>query len=199
MSPSQIQLRHVEREWIVKRTGKRRIVDRDICCAYVDEKTGTKCDWKTTDSVTKGNMTTQQRLEKNILRWVVTSKQPFTVVQDPDFKQIFLSLATHDRSVARCNSLPILAWLTMEFEYRQQVIEFTILAIIGLWLTTEFENWQQVIEFIELQGPHSGENLAATVDPGIGPCSQATESPLLEPMPAIAKPCFLICTADFLH
>lgn len=45
----------------------------------------------------------------------------------------------------------------MEFEYRQQVIEFTILAIIGLWLTTEFENWQQVIEFIELQGPHSGE------------------------------------------
>jgi len=59
----------------------------------------------------------------------------------------------------------------MEFEYRQQVIEFTILAIIGLWLTTEFENWQQVIEFIELQGPHSGENLAATVDPGIGPCS----------------------------
>ncbi|KAN0070131.1 hypothetical protein V8E54_004573 [Elaphomyces granulatus] len=176
MSPSQIQLRHVEREWIVKRTGKRRIVDRDICCAYVDEKTGTKCDWKTTDSVTKENMTTQQRLEKNILRWVVTSKQPFTVVQDPDFKQIFLSLATHDRSVARCNSLPILAWLTMEFEYRQHVIEF-----------------------IELQGPHSGENLAATVDPGIGPCSQATESPLLEPMPAIAKPCFLICTADFLH
>ncbi|KAN0086958.1 hypothetical protein V8E54_000646 [Elaphomyces granulatus] len=75
-------------------TGKRRIVDRDICCAYVDEKTGTKCDWKTTDSVTKENMTTQQRLEKNILRWVVTSKQPFTVVQDPDFKQIFLSLAT---------------------------------------------------------------------------------------------------------
>ena len=74
MSPSQIQLRHctlasrrpalatewvwpyfevttVEHEWIVKRTGKRRIVDRDICCAYVDEKTGTKCDWKTTDSV----------------------------------------------------------------------------------------------------------------------------------------------------
>jgi len=62
----------------------------------------------------------------------------------------------------------------MEFEYRQQVIKFTILAIIGLWLTTEFENWQQVIEFTELQGPHSGENLAATVDPGIGPCSQAT-------------------------
>jgi hypothetical protein len=42
----------------------------------------------------KENITTQQRLEKNILRWVVTSKQPFTVVQDPDFKQIFLSLAT---------------------------------------------------------------------------------------------------------
>ena len=91
----------------------------------------------------------------------------------------------------------------MEFEYWQQVIEFTILAIIGLWLTTEFGNWQQVIEFIELQGPHSGGNLAATVDPGIGPCSQATLLfkilSLLEPMPAIAKPCFLICTTDFLQ
>jgi len=93
----------VEREWIVKRTGKRRIVDRDICCVYVDEKTGTKCDWKTTDSARQTAdqegeydklLTTQQRLEKNILRWVVPSKQPFTVVQDPDFKQIFLSLAT---------------------------------------------------------------------------------------------------------
>ena len=95
----------VEREWIVKRTGKRRIVDRDICCVYVDEKTGTKCDWKTTDSARQTAdqegeydklLTTQQRLEKNILRWVVPSKQPFTVVQDPDFKQIFLSLATDD-------------------------------------------------------------------------------------------------------
>jgi hypothetical protein len=208
----------VEREWIVKRTGKRRIVDRDICCAYVDEKTGTKCDWKTTDSVRqtatsnmknhltkhgilspstnvglsqpsqqkpsiialltkKENITTQQRLEKNILRWVVTSKQPFTVVQDPDFKQIFLDisgvsppfstrytlrlaiedefkkqrlqlkddLSTTCSTIAlsldvwtSSNSLPILAiighWLATEFEYRQQVIEFTILAIIGLWL-----------------------------------------------------------------
>ncbi|KAN0071027.1 hypothetical protein V8E54_011192 [Elaphomyces granulatus] len=110
---------------------------------------------KTTDSArqTADQEGEYNNPEKNILRWVVTSKQPFTVVQDPDFKQIFLSLATHDRSVARCNSLPILAiighWL-MEFEYRQQ---------------------QQVIESTELQGPHSGENLAATVDPGIGPCS----------------------------
>jgi hypothetical protein len=206
----------VEREWIVKRTGKRRIVDRDICCAYVDEKTGTKCDWKTTDSVRqtatsnmknhlakhgilppskivglsqpsqqkpsiialltkKEDMTNQQRLEKNVLRWVVTSKQPFTVVQEPDFKQIFLDisgvsppfstrytlrlaiddefkkqrlrlkddLSTTCSTIAlsldawtSSNSLPILAiighWLTTEFEYRQQVIEFTILAIAGL-------------------------------------------------------------------
>ncbi|KAN0070984.1 Ribonuclease H-like domain containing protein [Elaphomyces granulatus] len=225
----------VEREWIVKRTGKRRIVDRDICCAYVDEKTGTKCDWKTTDSVRqtatsnmknhlakhgilppskivglsqpsqqkpsiialltkKEDMTNQQRLEKNVLRWVVTSKQPFTVVQEPDFKQIFLDisgvsppfstrytlrlaiddefkkqrlrlkddLSTTCSTIAlsldawtSSNSLPILAiighWLTTEFEYRQQ-------------LTTEFEYWQQVIEFTELQGPHSGENLAAAVE-----------------------------------
>jgi hypothetical protein len=40
----------IEREWIVKRTGKRRLFDKDICCAYVDEKTKTRCDWKTTDA-----------------------------------------------------------------------------------------------------------------------------------------------------
>jgi hypothetical protein len=83
----------------------------DICCVYVDEKTGTKCDWK--QQIRRGklltkkeNMTTQQRLDKNILRWVVPSKQPFTVVQDPDFKQIFLSLATIWQLMSSRNSDP---------------------------------------------------------------------------------------------
>jgi len=30
----------VEREWVVKRTGERRLMNRDIRCVYVDEKTG---------------------------------------------------------------------------------------------------------------------------------------------------------------
>jgi hypothetical protein len=40
----------VEREWIVNKTGKRRLTDRDIRCVYVDEITGIRCNWKTADS-----------------------------------------------------------------------------------------------------------------------------------------------------
>jgi hypothetical protein len=39
----------VNREWIVKRTGKRELTDRDIRCAYI-YKTGAQCSWKTSDS-----------------------------------------------------------------------------------------------------------------------------------------------------
>jgi hypothetical protein len=40
----------IDREWVVKKTNKRKLVDRDIRCAYVDDKTGVQCGWKTTDS-----------------------------------------------------------------------------------------------------------------------------------------------------
>jgi hypothetical protein len=39
----------VNREWIVNRTGKRELTDRDIQCAYI-YKTGAQCSWKTSDS-----------------------------------------------------------------------------------------------------------------------------------------------------
>jgi hypothetical protein len=37
----------------------------------------------------KEKLTFQERLEKNLLRWVISSKQPFTVVESPAFRQIF--------------------------------------------------------------------------------------------------------------
>jgi hypothetical protein len=40
----------IDHEWIVKRTGKRKLTDRDIRCIYVDDKTGVRCNWETTDS-----------------------------------------------------------------------------------------------------------------------------------------------------
>jgi hypothetical protein len=36
--------------------------------------------------------------------------------------------------------------------------------VIGHWLTKEFEYRERVLEFTELQGTHSGENLANTVE-----------------------------------
>jgi hypothetical protein len=40
----------IDRGRVVKETNKRKLVDRDILCAYVDVKTGIQCGWKTTDS-----------------------------------------------------------------------------------------------------------------------------------------------------
>ncbi|KAK9428606.1 hypothetical protein V1505DRAFT_332264, partial [Lipomyces doorenjongii] len=37
----------------------------------------------------KENLTFQERLEKNLLRWVISCKQPFTVIESPAFRQIF--------------------------------------------------------------------------------------------------------------
>ncbi|KAK9241594.1 hypothetical protein V1506DRAFT_550285 [Lipomyces tetrasporus] len=38
----------------------------------------------------KQNLTVQQLLEKNLLRWIVTEKQAFTTIESPAFQQIFL-------------------------------------------------------------------------------------------------------------
>jgi hypothetical protein len=40
----------VDREWIVKKANKRKLVDRDIHCKYFDNKAGVQCSWKTADS-----------------------------------------------------------------------------------------------------------------------------------------------------
>lgn len=40
----------VDCPWVIKRTNKRRLVDREICCMHVDKKAGTRCDWHTSDS-----------------------------------------------------------------------------------------------------------------------------------------------------
>ncbi|KAJ8098568.1 hypothetical protein POJ06DRAFT_257381 [Lipomyces tetrasporus] len=37
-------------EWIMRRTNKRRPVDREIRCIHIHEHTGIRCPWKTTDS-----------------------------------------------------------------------------------------------------------------------------------------------------
>ncbi|KAN0079586.1 hypothetical protein V8E54_004800 [Elaphomyces granulatus] len=143
----------VEREWIVERTGRRRIVDRDICCAYVDEKTGTKCDWKTTDSA---RQTSDQEGEyDNPAAPGKEYSPPFTVVQDPDFKQIFLSLATHDRSVARCNSLPVLAIIGhwMKFEYRQQ--NSRNLTAVKIWLPRSILALDLVPKLLSIAGANA--------------------------------------------
>ncbi|KAJ8100173.1 hypothetical protein POJ06DRAFT_255630 [Lipomyces tetrasporus] len=38
------------RPWMMKRTKSKRLTDRDIRCIYIDEQTGIRCNWRTTDS-----------------------------------------------------------------------------------------------------------------------------------------------------
>lgn len=212
----------VSREWVVKRTGKRKITDRDIRCTYTNETTGIKCDWKTTDSARQTatsnmkshlarhgifpptvaapapsqqqsivalltkmeDLTVQQRLEKNILRWVVISKQPFTCVDNLDFKQIFLDIPgvlppfptrytlrqaickefEKQRLTLKSDLATTCSTIALSLDAWTSSNSLPVLAIVGHWLTADFEYRHKVIEFTELQGPHSGENLAATVE-----------------------------------
>src|SRR6266850_4520658 len=51
----------VDRECVLKRTNKRKLTDRDIHCAYVDDKTGIRCGWKSADSL-RQNATSNMRI-----------------------------------------------------------------------------------------------------------------------------------------
>jgi hypothetical protein len=67
----------VDRPWFIKKTNKRRLVDREICCMHVDNKTGICCDWKTSD--TKYNRQHENPLGKawnppSDLQWTASEK-----------------------------------------------------------------------------------------------------------------------------
>ncbi|KAJ5109977.1 hypothetical protein N7532_002622 [Penicillium argentinense] len=73
----------IDRPWVIKRTSKRRLVDREIRCTHVDEKSGTRCDWQTSDSQrqnTTSNMKTH--LAKHGIYCPASSIQPAKKEQD---------------------------------------------------------------------------------------------------------------------
>jgi hypothetical protein len=211
------------RPWIMKRTKSKRLTDRDIRCIYIDERTGIRCNWKTTDSARqtstsnmarhlekhsiyapdsnpgasgakkqpsiatffkgKQNLTVQQLLERNLLRWIVTEKQAFTTIESPAFQQIFcdipgITLPLSSRHTVRQRLVE--DFTTQRLKLREELDStcktialsldiwtsknhLPILGIIGHWLTEDFDYRERVLEFTELRGLHSGENLAAAV------------------------------------
>ncbi|KAJ5300165.1 hypothetical protein N7508_007408 [Penicillium antarcticum] len=92
----------VDCPWVIKRTNKRRLVDREICCTHVDEKTGTRCDWHTSDSQrqnTTSNMKTH--LAKHDIYCPTSSIEP--PKKGPDIR-IFMGgkqSLTHQEVLAR--------------------------------------------------------------------------------------------------
>jgi len=118
-------------------------------------------------------------LEDALIHWVIETRQPFTVVEQPSFRDVFNSAGI---------SVPVKSADTLrnrvQEEYnryrdttRQQLgitcrtvavsldlwtseNQIAILAVMGHWLTAEFEKKEKLLEFTEIEGPHSGENLA---------------------------------------
>jgi hypothetical protein len=130
------------------------------------------------------NLTCQQQLEKDILRWIVVDKQPFTTIESPEFRQIFLNIpgialpftSRHTLRQRLMDDFDLQrAQLKEELKVTCKTIALSldiwtsknhlpILGIIGHWLTESFDYRERVLEFKELLGPHSGENLAAAVE-----------------------------------
>jgi hypothetical protein len=131
----------------------------------------------------KNTLTSEQLLEKNLLRWIVAEKQAFMAIERPTFQQIFhdipgISLPFSSRHTVRERLVKDFAlqrsYLKEELNSTCKTIALSldvwtsrnhlpILGIIGHWLTEDFEYREKVLEFTELRGLHSGENLAAAV------------------------------------
>jgi hypothetical protein len=219
-----LHTREFPNEWTEKRSGRKRLVDREICCTVINKTTRKQCNWSTTDSKrqtsttnirlhlkekhgilppgitdlatgtpkstivslwgNKGKLTVQELLEKNLLRWVTSSKQPFTVLESPAFQQIFKDIpgATlpftsrhtlrqrllEDFDLQRTTLKEELAatcqTIALSLDVWTSKNHIPILGIVGHWLTEDFVYREKVLEFTELHGPHSGENLAAAVE-----------------------------------
>ena len=81
---------------------------------------------------------------------------------DGNIQSSMANLASTYRNQGRWTEAEKLGVQVMEI--RTSGNSLPVLAIVGHWLTEKFEYRQKILEFTELQGAHSGENLAATVE-----------------------------------
>jgi hypothetical protein len=121
-------------------------------------------------------------VEEMLVRWVIQTRQPFTVVEHPAFKALIEATGA---------SLPIKAADTLsnrikeEFHSSRAYVkeelakssrtlalsrdvwtsgnQIAIMGIIGHWITPDFEKRYELLEFTEINGPNSGEDLAEVV------------------------------------
>lgn len=118
-------------------------------------------------------------IEQALIQWVVQTRQPFTVVENSSFQAVFeaanvkLPIKSADTLYNRikegfsksrnklkedmaqsCNSIALSldAWTSEN--------QLSILGVIGHWITPDFEKREVLLDFAEIQGPHSGQNLA---------------------------------------
>jgi len=118
-------------------------------------------------------------MEQALIQWVVQTRQPFTVVEHPAFQAIFEAAdvelpvkgadTLYNRIKARfsdsrngvrqglaqsCHSV------ALSLDVWTSEHQLAIFGVIGHWITPSFEKREVLLDFMEIQGAHSGENLA---------------------------------------
>lgn len=121
-------------------------------------------------------------VEEMLVRWVIQTRQPFTVVEHPAFRALIeatgasLPIKTADTLFnrikeefhsSRASVKEELArssrTLALSLDVWTSENQIAIMGILGHWITPDFEKRDELLEFTEINGPHSGENLAEVV------------------------------------
>ncbi|KAK9364368.1 hypothetical protein V1509DRAFT_643760, partial [Lipomyces kononenkoae] len=131
----------------------------------------------------KETASTAELFERNLIRWVVQTRQPFTVIECPAFVKLFKDIPGVDLGFTSRKTLKLRinsefelcrANLKRELDRTCRTIALSLdvwtsqnqkalLGVIGHWLTEDFEYKESVLEFEELVGVHSGDNMAQMV------------------------------------
>ena len=69
----------------------------------------------------RGQLTVQEKLEKNLLRWVVYSKQPFTAFESAEFQKIFADIPSISLPFVSSRSLK--ERLVEDFELQRAILK----------------------------------------------------------------------------
>ena len=118
-------------------------------------------------------------MEQALIQWVVQTRQPFTVVEHPAFQGIFHAAdvelpikgadTLYNRIKARfsdsrngikqdlaqsCHSV------ALSLDVWTSEHQLAIFGVIGHWITPDFDKREVALDLIEIQGAHSGKNLA---------------------------------------
>jgi hypothetical protein len=117
-----------------------------------------------------------------LLRWVIKTQQPFTVVEHPTWTELLKSLnasspiKTADTLRNRVQS-EYSTWrdrlkqdladtcqsISLSLDIWTSENQISFLAVVGHWLTPDFKLREDLLEFIEIDGLYSGENLSTIV------------------------------------
>ena len=117
-------------------------------------------------------------MRKKLVRWIVISQQPFTVTEEPTFREFVQSLHpaaklptanTIKKNIIDCYSTEIKKIQEMLQNFSDR-ISYTIdiwtsisakafLAITAHFINKEWELQSVIVDFIQIWGKHTGENI----------------------------------------